>query len=42
MAAAPMITPGTEPMPPISTMENIRHDSQKLKLSGETTMSLVA
>jgi len=42
MNAAPMSTPGMEPMPPMSTMQNMRHDSQKVKLSGETHMSLLA
>ena len=37
-----MSTPGTEPMPPMSTMQNMRQDSQKVKLSGDTTMSLLA
>jgi len=42
IAAAPISTPGMDPMPPISTMQNIRQDSQKVKLSGDTPISLAA
>lgn len=42
MTAAPISTPGIEPIPPIRTIQNIKHDSMKEKLSGDTHMSLLA
>jgi len=42
IAAAPMRTPGMDPIPPMRTMQKNRHDSQKVKLSGDTHMSLLA